>query len=185
MKTLSDDQLYIAFIKGNNASFDELMVRYGDSLTYYLWGKLGDMQEAEDLMIEAFARILVRKPRIREGNFKAYLFKVGKNLVSRFYSRSRSRDHFSLEEMYQELSDSYFHEDRMLDDERDHILHLCLERIDPMMREALWLVYFEDLSYAETAEVMNVSVKKIDNLLPRRKKRLKEELEKDGVDHAY
>ena len=73
----------------------------------------------------------------------------------------------------------------MLDDERDHILHLCLERIDPMMREALWLVYFEDLSYAETAEVMNVSVKKIDNLLSRGKKRLREELEKEGVDHAY
>ena len=47
MKALSDDQLYNAFIKGDNSSFDELMVRYGDSLTYYLWGKLGDMQEAE------------------------------------------------------------------------------------------------------------------------------------------
>jgi RNA polymerase sigma-70 factor (ECF subfamily) len=53
------------------------------------------------------------------------------------------------------------------------------------MREALWLVYFEDLSYAETAEVMNVSVKKIDNLLSRGKKRLREELEKEGVEHAY
>ena len=184
MKSLSDDQLYNAFIKGDNSSFDELMVRYGDSLTYYLWGKLGDMQEAEDMMIESFARIMVKQPRIREGNFKAYLFKVGKNLVSKYFRRSHSRDVFSLEEMYQELAESSFLEDRVLDDERDRILHLCLERIDPMMREALWLVYFEDLSYAETAEVMNVNVKKIDNLLSRGKKQLREELEKEGLDHA-
>ena len=184
MKSLTDDQLYNAFIKGDNASFDELMIRYGDSLTYYLWGKVGNMQEAEDMMIEAFARILVKRPRIREGNFKAYLFKVGKNLTSKFFTRARNRNHFSLDEMYRELEDSSFIEDKVIDDERDRILHLCLERIDPLMREALWLVYFEDMSYAETAEVMNVNVKKIDNLLMRGKKQLRDELEKEGLDHA-
>ena len=42
------------------------------------------------------------------------------------------------------------------------------------MREALWLYYFDELSYKETASVMNVSNKKIDNLLTRGRKCLKE-----------
>ena len=60
-----------------------------------------------------------------------------------------------------------------------------MERIDPMMREALWLIYFEDLSYDDTAKIMKVNRKKIDNLLTRGRKQLKEELEKEGYKHAY
>ena len=60
-----------------------------------------------------------------------------------------------------------------------------MERIDPMMREALWLIYFEDLSYDDTAKIMKVNQKKIDNLLTRGRKQLKEELEKEGYKHAY
>ena len=53
------------------------------------------------------------------------------------------------------------------------------------MREALWLFYFDEMSYKDTATVMNVSLKKIDNLLTRGRKRLKEELEKEGITDAY
>ena len=185
MRQMTDDELYRAFLGGDTDPFDELMIRYGDSLTYYLCGKLGDLQEAEDMMIEAFARIMAKKPRIGEGNFKAYLFKTGRNLISRFYRRSSDRETFSLEEIYQDLTDGSYLEDRIMSDERKRILHLCLERIDPEMREALWLIFFEDMSYKETAEVMKVSTKKIDNLLFRGKKKLREELEKEGIRHAY
>ena len=181
----TDHELYLAYLSGDPASFDELMIRYGDSLTYYLAGKLGDLEEAEDMMIEAFARIMVKKPNIGEGNFKAYLFKIGRNLTAHFYMKPGGRQDFSLEEMYENLSDGKFLEDSVMDDERKRVLHLCLERIDPMMREALWLTYFEDLSYEDTARIMRVNKKKIDNLLTRGKKQLKEELAKEGFKHAY
>ena len=65
------------------------------------------------------------------------------------------------------------------------ILKLCMEGIDSQTREALWLVYVEDMSYAQGAMVMGVSTKKIDHLLDRGKKRLRTELEKEGVSHAH
>ena len=40
---------------------DELVARYGDTLLY-IHGFLGDLHEAEDLMIEAFA-LMFAKPR--------------------------------------------------------------------------------------------------------------------------
>ncbi len=184
-QTLTDHELYLAFLEGDNTSFDELMIRYGDSLTYYLAGKLGNLEEAEDMMIEAFARIMVKKPGIREGNFKAYLFKVARNLISKHYSRPGLKDVFSIEEIYEDISDGSRLEESIVDDERKRVLHLCMERIDPMMREALWLIYFEDLSYDDTAKIMKVNRKKIDNLLTRGRKQLKEELEKEGYKHAY
>jgi len=41
------------------------------------------------------------------------------------------------------------------------------------------------MSYKDIASIMNVSFKKIDNLLRRGRKRLKEELEKEGINDAY
>ena len=61
----SDHELYSLFLAGDTRAYDELMIRYGDSLTVYLNGYLHDWHDAEDLMIEAFARIMAKKPRIR------------------------------------------------------------------------------------------------------------------------
>ena len=82
----SDDILYREFLDGDTASYDQLMIRYCDSLTMFLYGFLHDWQDSEDLMIESFARVMVKKPKIGEGSFKAYLYKTARNLASRFHS---------------------------------------------------------------------------------------------------
>ncbi len=181
----SDDILYESFLSGHVSSYDELMIRYGDSLTLYLKGYLKSWEDAEDLMIEAFARIMVKKPRIREGGFKAYLFKTARNLASRFHNRAGRANVFSLEGMETELADSVSIEKSLEDQERKCILHLCLSRIAPEFREALWLVYFEEMKYKDAAAVMGVSGKRIDKLLQKGKKLMRAELEKEGITNAY
>ncbi len=184
-QTPSDHELYLAFLKGDNSSFDELMIRYGDSLTYYLAGKLGNIEEAEDMMIEAFARIMVKKPKIGEGNFKAYLYKTARHLVSHFHMKRSRYQVFSLDDMDLDPEGGPTPDHTVIDEERRKILNACMDRIDPDMKEALWLYYFEDLSYDEISSVMNINRKKADNLLSRGKQRLKIELEKEGIDNAH
>lgn len=195
MNVLSDDSLYGAFLKGDNSAYDKLMLKYGDSLTAYLKGFLYSWEDAEDLMIEAFARVMVKKPKIEPGNFKAYLYKTAHNLVSHFYKKSKRRKDFSIDEINGQANDSgnevaepsYEAElyERVWGEEKDRIVLKCLERIGEDMREALWLFYFDELTYREAASVMNVSYKKIDNLLARGKICLKKELEKEGITDAF
>ena len=190
-----DDTLYGAFLKGDNSAYDKLMIKHGDSLTSYLKGFLYSFEDAEDLMIEAFARIMVKKPKIEAGNFKAYLYRTAHNLVAHFYKKDKRRKIFSLEDFESTIDESGngFAEpaydaalyEKVWDDEKNHIIRKCLERLGEEMQEALWLFYFDELSYKETASVMNVSYKKIDNLLTRGRKCLKEELEKEGITDAF
>ena len=102
----NDDELYRRFLSGDTLSYDELLIRYGDNLIFYLNGYLHNIQDAEDLMIEAFARIMAKKPSIREGCFKAYLFKTARNLASRFHSIFSRLQEFSLEDITAELPDT-------------------------------------------------------------------------------
>ena len=60
----------------------------------------------------------------------------------------------------------------------------CLDRIDPEPREALWLIFFEDMRYAQAAQVLGVNVKRIDHLLSRGKRLMKAELIKEGITDA-
>ena len=68
--------------------------------------------------------------------------------------------------------------------ERRETLRLCMERLHDDYREALYLTYFEDLSYAEAAEVMGKNVKQVTNLIYRGKERLRGLLEKEGITNA-
>ena len=86
---VSDETAYRKYLAGDEAAAQLLVERYGDALTLYINGVLGDIHEAEDLMIEAFAHIFARERPIQDGCFKAYLYKTGRNLALRCKTRRR------------------------------------------------------------------------------------------------
>ncbi len=176
---LSDDELYKRYLSGDMASGDALMLRYGDMLTAYLTSFTGNECDAEDLMLDSFTVILVDKPRIGEGAFKAYLFKVARHKACRLYRKKVRLNEFELPEDV-EAADSDPDID-ILERERDETIKKCLGRIAPQYREALWLVYCMEFSYDQAAKVLKCTSKRIDNLLSNGKKALKAELEKEGI----
>ena len=179
---MSDDELYCAYLAGDKSMGDALMLRYGDALTEYLSALLHDARDAEDLMLDCFTVILVDKPRIAEGHFRAYLFRVARNMAARAWRLRFRRQEFSLDENLPDETASP--ENTLWTKERRAILRRCLGRIAPQYREALWLVYVMELSYAQAAEVLRRSAKQVEDLLRNGKKRLRLELQKEGITDA-
>ena len=67
-----DEVFYRQYLSGDDAGLEALMKKYGDPLTLYIDGYLHDVHEAEELMLDVFAYLFTKKPRIRDGGFKAY-----------------------------------------------------------------------------------------------------------------
>lgn len=160
------------------------MERYGDSVTTYLRAMIGDAQDAEDLMIEAFARICAKAPRLESGAFRPYLYKTARRLGLRFAQKNRLRRCFGFDDAEFEPESGERLEHALQTRERDRILRLCMEKLNPDYREALYLVYFEDLSRAAAAAVMGKNEKQIENLVFRGKKALRILLESEGITDA-
>ncbi|MBQ4467893.1 MAG: RNA polymerase sigma factor [Firmicutes bacterium] len=175
----SDDQLYKQYLAGDQSSGDELLMRHGEELIGYLDAFLHNVHDAEDLMLDVFTIILVDKPKIREGNFKAYVYKVARNRANRLWRLRFRRSEFELDEMLPSMEEAP--EERAHKADRDATLYRCLNRIAPQYREALYLVYLSDMSYTKAAEIMGCSEKKIDNMLANGKKSMRKELEKEGL----
>ena len=179
----TDDALYQRYLSGEESAGDELMLRYGNALTAYLDGFLHHAQDAEDLMLDCFAVILVRKPRIVPGAFRAYLFKTARNKANRLWRIRFRRRKFTLDETLP-ASDASSPEEQLFAGEKSGVLQRCLNRIAPQYREALWLFYDMGMSYAQAAEVLGCGEKRVEDLLRNGRKRLRLEMEKEGFTHA-
>ena len=150
-----EEVFYRQYLSGDDAGLEALMKKYGDPLTLYIDGYLHDVHEAEDLMLDVFAYLFTKKPKIRNGGFKAYLYKAARHMALRH--KSKRKPLFSLD---------------------------ALEKLKAEYREALFLVYFEDMSYRDAATVMNKSESQITKLIYRGKQSLKVILEQEGFTYA-
>ncbi len=184
IKVKDDETLYREYLQGNEDGLSELIERYGTRLTLYIHRHIHDIHDAEDLMIDVFAYLSVKKPRIREGAFKAYIYKSAWHAALRFLSRNKLRQCLSLDEIEYEPRSEARADDLATANERNDLLSLCMERLNPDYRQALYLVYFEQLHHAEAAEVMGKSEKQVADLVYRGKKSLRKRLEEEGATHA-
>ena len=138
----------------NEDALGELMERYGTKLTLYLDGYLCDLHEAEDLMIEVFAYLIAKKPHIRDGGFRAYLYQSARHMALRLLHKKRAGNCFSLDALTEEPEARELVEEAVQSAERARLLRTCMTELHEDYREALFLVYFDGLSHAETAAVM-------------------------------
>ncbi len=181
---MTDEALYKAYLDGDDAGLALLMEQYGNRLTFYINGYLHDMYDSEDLMIEAFAYLVSKKPCIKEGCFKAYLYKVARNLSLRFVKKKHLRHSFSFEEIEKEPDSKTLIEETIQKEEFNQSLYLCMDQLKPNYKEALYLVYFEDMQHSEAATVMGKSKKQVSDLVYRGKNSLRKHLEQEGIANA-
>ena len=179
MGEVTDEKLFSRLLAGDQECLRPLMGRYGDALTLYVNGYVRDIHSAEDIMIEAYSRMLVKQPRLREGGFKPYLYKTARNLAMR-HLKLRGR-FMSVDDLDSEPAETKQVEASLLADERHQALYRCLAKIAPDYREALYLVYLEDMSYDEAGAIMHKTRKQVDNLVQRGKRSMRELLGREDV----
>ena len=181
---ISDETAYRRYLDGDQKAADLLVEKYGDPLTLYINGYLKDIYEAEDLMIEAFSLIFAKERPIKgAGAFQAYLYKTARNLALRHRKKHRL-SFLRFEELDFEPQSNVPADAELSRSERSRQLYDALGKLKEEYREALYLVYFEDMSYRNAATVMNQSEGQITKLVYRGKQSLKAILEREGFTYA-
>ncbi len=176
----SDEALYRIYLSdGSEDALRELLLRHRESLTLFLFGYLRNMDDAEDLMLETFAVAAARTSGfLGRSSFRTWLFGIGRHLAMRELRRRRTPD------QPEQPDSGGSPELELMRSERNRQLYAALDRLNPEYRQALYLLYFEEMPAAETAQVMGKSRKQIYNLTERGKKALRAELERTGFDYA-
>lgn len=178
----TDELIYSRYLAEHNEDdFRILLERHRESLTLFLMSFVHNMEDAEELMLDAYAEAAAGTSFSGKSAFKTWLFSIGKKMALMHLRRSRFL-FITLEEQLDISADPP--EMDILREERNRQLYQAMECLKAEYRQILILLYFEDMSHEDAGRVMGKSRKQIYNLAQRGRRALKEELERTGFDYA-
>lgn len=185
-----DIRLMLAVRDDDAAAFEELMRRYQSRLLTVLEHLVGRREDAEDLAQEVFLRVYRARKSYAVGSlFSTWLFTIANNVASnarRGRSRRRevrldTRETGALAVRPLEnvvAAASGLMPTRRLDDaEMQEVIRAAMSTLNERQRMALLLNKFEDMSYADIAQVMDLSTQAVKSLLCRARLSLRDVLE--------
>ena len=173
---------YRRFLDGDDSGFVEIVKAYKDGLIFFLDSIVRNAHVAEELMEETFVKLIYKKPRFSgNSSFKTWLYAIARNIAIDWLRKSGRNSPTSLEEVANYLPDEADLEREYLREEQKIAIHRAMRRLKPDQNQALYLVFFEDLSNAEVATIMKKSKRQIEKLIYHAKRALKTELNKEGI----
>jgi RNA polymerase sigma-70 factor (ECF subfamily) len=165
----TDEQLMLEFQKGRSEAFEELFERYRNPIYGFFRRRLNDTSRAEDMTQETFVVILRGtehyEPRAK---FRTYLYAVALKLLwtERRKELRETRVGADITECLQETDSS-----------AAVWIRDALARLDDDHREVLMLREYEQLSYDEIADLLEIPVNTVRSRLFRARGELKALLE--------
>jgi RNA polymerase sigma-70 factor (ECF subfamily) len=165
-KAKLDLQLVESARSGNQAAYAELMDRYRDSIYFMMLKMVKNTDDADDLTIEAFGKAFSRLDQYSPSYaFSTWLFKIASNNSIDFIRKKRvqltSMDTGIVMDDGEKIhvdakSASLNPEETIMQGQRVDHMRLLVSKLKPKYRDLVEKRYFEELSYEEIAEQMNL-----------------------------
>ena len=147
-------------------AYTELMGRYKDSVYFMLLKMVNNSDDAEDLTIETFSKAFKRLDQYTpQFAFSTWLFKIASNHSIDFIRKKRIKA-VSIDQGYSNedgesyvipvKEDSLDPEESMQKDERVQRMRDVVEKLKPRYKRLVELRYFEEKSYEEISEILEL-----------------------------
>lgn len=183
-----DIRLMLRVRDDDSTAFEELVELYNHRLITVLQHLVGKPEEAEDLAQEVFLRIYRARKKYRpRAKFSTWLFTIANNLALNAL-RSRQRKPVVPLNVHDSgplgprPAEQLVHDrgnqpgQRIQQQELAGIVRQALEKLNERQRVAVVLNKFEDMNYAEIADVMGLTTKGVKSLLCRARENLRQAL---------
>jgi RNA polymerase sigma-70 factor (ECF subfamily) len=163
---VSDETLILEFLHGSREAFEELFARYREPIYGFFRRRLPDRQRAEDLTQDAFLAVIRATSRYEPRSaVRTYLYGIAFKLVAaerRNFARTGPPP----------PTEPAMHGD----DDAALWVREALDRLDSAEREILMLREYEQLSYAEIADLLRLPLNTVRTRLFRARLAMKEHL---------
>lgn len=172
-KNLSDEKLAELTLV-NNDYFGELADRYSEKIRRYIARVIGNWQEAEDLVQDVFLKAYENIASFNSKmKFSSWLYRIAHNLAVNFIKKHYR---FRQVEFKDEIKNELLQEDNQLEkisnNENKQMIRNALLQLKSRDREILELYYFEDKSYLEIVDILEMPINSVGSTIKRAKEKL-------------
>lgn len=142
---------------------------------------MGNPDDAEDIVQDAYVRALAGADRFRGGDQRAWLLSIVRNACHSSHRSQRVRRAEDFDEaVHGEDTSAPSPEQRAIDGETSRRVRRAVERLTPEFREVIVLREFEGLSYKEMADVVGTPIGTVMSRLSRARAQLQAALAEEG-----
>lgn len=166
LNLMTDEELAIMYVDGDNKAFDLLLSRNQEKLFTYILFVVRDREMANDMFQETFFKVVSRLQQgkyIANGKFSAWLMRIAHNVIMDWYRQQRAQNivDASKENDLSNVGSTLLESSRegelvnnqVMEDVRRMMSHLPASQ-----REVVFMRFYQQMSFKEIAEATGVSI---------------------------
>ena len=164
---MTDEELTLSYVNGDNRAFDLLLSHNQTKLFSYILFVVRNRDVADDIFQETFVKIITKLQQGKytpSGKFSAWIMRIAHNVIMDWY-RAQKADKVVDSTKENDLSNISGSEVVIGNIENQFISSQTLEDIKKMMehlpttqREVVFMRYYQEMSFKEIAETTGVSI---------------------------
>lgn len=167
LNVMTDEELAMDYVNGNNRAFDELLFRHQSKLFSYILFVVRDREIADDLFQETFVKVITKLQEGKyspSGKFSAWMMRIAHNVIMDLYRGLKVQKIVDTSDD-NDLSNIGANDFYSIDIESQYVNAQVLKDVKKLMnflpasqREVVYMRYYQQLSFKEIAEMTNVSI---------------------------
>ena len=167
MEGMTNEELALLYVGGNNKAFDELLQRTQQKLFAYIMFVVRNEDLANDIFQETFVKVITKLQEGKytdSGKFTFWLTRIAHNAIMDWY-RAQKGEHIvdladdnDLSKLHGECVQDTFRESEMVNEQVRQDVKRLMEALPATQREVVFMRYYQQLSFKEIAELTGVSI---------------------------
>ncbi len=154
-----EDRELVRRAKQDRQAFDALYEKYLKKVYTYVYYRVGDVEEAEDLTGNVFLQAFMHigDYEYQGVSFSAWLLRIAHNMVANWYRDRERRRTVDIEEWGELEAGEERPEEKLEREEELEMVRWAVGCLPPERQQALILRFAEEMKHSEIAEVMGRS----------------------------
>ena len=166
LENMTDEQLAMSYVEGNNRAFDILLSRNQSKLFSYIMFVVRDHEKANDVFQETFIKVITKLQEgkyVPSGKFAAWLMRIAHNIIIDSYRTEKAEQIIDTNEdndltilgskfLDANIEDIFINEQVFCDVKK------MMNMLPDNQREIIFMRVFQQMSFKEIAETTNVSI---------------------------
>lgn len=164
---VTDEQLALLYVEGDNKAFDELLSRTQTKLFTYIMFVVRDQELANDIFQETFVKVITKlqhRQYTDSGKFTFWLTRIAHNVIMDWYRMQKS-EHIIEPTADNDLSNlkgasvtDTYRETEMVNEQILIDVKKLMNALPAPQREVVFMRFYQQMAFKEIAELTGVSI---------------------------
>ena len=178
----TDEELIFSFQQGDIKAYNEIVARYKDRLTNFIYRYVSSYDESDDIVQDTFIKVYTSKHLYKEiAKFSTWIYTIAINLAKTKLARQQKYKTFSISNVYDDENKDFDLPDEAFTPDvhanagflSKHI-QKALDSINENYRELIILRDIDDFSYEEIVEMTGLPMGTVKSRINRGREKLQE-----------